>query len=73
MSRLVGVLLILAAVLLTIAHMRYGLHKYTGELAHYFLGDYVGIVPGSFIAEFLLYIVFFFIGVSGGVVLARTS
>ena len=71
MSRVVGVSLILAAIVLTLVHMQVGLHHYTGELAHYFLGDYVGVVPGSFIAEFLLYIVFFFIGVSGMVVLAR--
>lgn len=71
MSRVVGGLLVTLAIVLTIVHTQVGLHHYTGELAHYFLGDYVGIVPGSFIAEFLLYIVFFFVGVAGMAVLAR--
>ena len=61
------------AICLASVHYFVGLHMYMAQYAKYFLGTYTGNIPGSVVAEFVYYIVFFFIGVWGLTIVAGSS
>jgi hypothetical protein len=73
MLRNLGISLVVVAIILAILHFFIGFHTKLGEISVYFLGAHASYAAGSFIVEFILYLVFFFMGTWGLALVAGSS
>ncbi len=73
MLKRLGISMFIVAIILSILHYFIGFHTKLGELAGFFLGTHATYAAGSFIVEFILYLVFFFLGVWGLTMVAGST
>ena len=65
MQRFIGLLLIAIGVVGVIAQWLVGIHRYVDDASRDFLGQYASGSYGSPVGEAIVYLVFYFIAVSG--------
>ena len=71
MQRFIGLLLIAIGVVGVIAQWLVGIHRYVDDASRYFLGPHASGAFGSPVGEAIVYLVFYFIAVSGLALMAN--